>query len=414
MRIAVTGATGLLGRNLLFELIKRNLGNLDGLEVLILGRERDGRSIRERITRIIQNDGLSYLGAQGNGHAQRIRDYSQSGVTCLDADLQKPRLGLSQPDFETLKRAPIDFFFHLAAFSDFSDSLRAVRVLRETNVFGTRQVLDLVRSLRVREFCYVGTAYSCGTATGRIPPNYTNLDQPFRNHYESTKLEGEILVHDFEKESSVRCRYFRPSVLSGRLLEAPLGATCKFDAFYAYGAFLYRVKLKLLGRAGGGDLLQLKLRVHTHPESALNIVPVDFVAKVMAEVCLQQVEGSHFHIVNQRDTPFDNSLLPLFLETLGVVGPTCVSRIPNDTNEMEFLYHRSVGQFLAPYMTAHPMTFDAGNLDAVLSRAGIECPDVNDRRHFALLMDYAKQHDFGIRMNAIPRIEPRCPCVSCA
>ena len=33
MRIVITGATGLLGRNLLFEIIKQDLNNLDDLEI---------------------------------------------------------------------------------------------------------------------------------------------------------------------------------------------------------------------------------------------------------------------------------------------------------------------------------------------------------------------------------------------
>jgi nucleoside-diphosphate-sugar epimerase len=38
MRVALTGATGFLGRNLLFEIVKRNLQALDRLQVVVLGR----------------------------------------------------------------------------------------------------------------------------------------------------------------------------------------------------------------------------------------------------------------------------------------------------------------------------------------------------------------------------------------
>ena len=60
MRVAVTGATGVLGRNLLFELIKRHRGDLDSLEVLVLGRSRGGRDVRRRAEDAVLSDGLPY------------------------------------------------------------------------------------------------------------------------------------------------------------------------------------------------------------------------------------------------------------------------------------------------------------------------------------------------------------------
>ncbi len=180
-------------------------------------------------------------------------------------------------------------------------------------------------------------------------------------------------------------------------MEKPYGAACKFDAFYACAAFFYRAKLRLMGRDRLGEPLHLNVRIRANPQSSLNIVPVDFVAKMIYEVCLQQVPGSHFHIVNEHDTPYASGLMPMISETLGVTGPTRVERVPDDLSAMEAFYYRSVGQLLTPYMTAGPMAFDTENLEPVLRRAGIKCPEVNHRRNFALLMDYAKSRDFGMK-----------------
>lgn len=38
MRVVVTGATGLLGRNFVFEVIKQNIHRLDQVEIILLGR----------------------------------------------------------------------------------------------------------------------------------------------------------------------------------------------------------------------------------------------------------------------------------------------------------------------------------------------------------------------------------------
>lgn len=49
MRIAMTGATSLLGRNLFFEIIKQNTSDLENLEIIVLGKEKNGKNLSRRI-----------------------------------------------------------------------------------------------------------------------------------------------------------------------------------------------------------------------------------------------------------------------------------------------------------------------------------------------------------------------------
>ena len=148
-------------------------------------------------------------------------------------------------DLEKLGAKPIDYFFHIAALTDFRDGPAVIESLWQTNVEGTKQVLSLVSSLSVGEFVYVGSAYSCGLRGGRIPPNCMGPPSSrFRNPYEKSKLEAEMEVRSFAQESGVRCRYFRPSTICGRLMEPPTGCIHKFDVFYAWAAFFLRAKMK--------------------------------------------------------------------------------------------------------------------------------------------------------------------------
>ena len=62
LKIAITGATGLIGRNLLFEILKQNIKNLDELEIFVLGRGQCGKDIHQRINEIGERMGTSYLG----------------------------------------------------------------------------------------------------------------------------------------------------------------------------------------------------------------------------------------------------------------------------------------------------------------------------------------------------------------
>ncbi|MGB2631182.1 MAG: SDR family oxidoreductase [Candidatus Omnitrophota bacterium] len=398
MRIVITGATGLIGQNLLFEIIKQNLRNLHNVQIIVLGRDKDGNNIHKRIKEMVLNEGIPYV-TRDKSDIGAIREYCQSSIISIYADLSKKKLGLKDKEYRELKKTPIDFFFHLAAVTDLRDMPRIEHTLVKVNVGGTKQILELISSLKVREFCYTGTAYSCGDIAGSIKPDYINRSNKFRNPYEKTKLDAELLVRDFARKTKTRCRYFRPSVTCGRLIEQPLGAVNKFDVFYGWAAFFFQVKIKEL--ANGKDIydkpLKLDMRIRYNLKSGLNIVPADFVAKTMYQICVQNDSDESYYLVNNQETPH-GVYIPLMLQSFNIAGPRQVDVIPDDMNHLERLYYKTVGKVFTPYITSDPILFDTSNLSDVLHRANLKCPVV-DEKNFLLLMDYAKKHDFGIDKN---------------
>ncbi len=395
LKIAITGATGLLGRNLLFEIIKQNLDRLDSLEIIALGRNKNSADIQHRIRDIILNDGLSYFSDDKSAVA-RIKDYCATGIKTVYADLDKDKLGLDRGDFNRLKEPAIDFFFHLAALTDLRYTPVVEEALRRTNIEGTRQILHLVSALNVREFCYTGTAYSCGSISGKVKPDYINVSGKFRNPYEKTKLESEMLVRNFCKKSKIRHRCFRPSVMCGRLIESPIGAVNKFDVFYGWAAFFFQIKLKnlLKGRDIYKEPLNLDLRICYSSKSGLNIVPADYAAKVMYQVCVQGHPDESYYLVNNRETSH-SVYIPLMLKALNITGPRQVDCIPTQMNPLERIYYKTAGRVFTSYITLDPILFDTGNLNGVLRKAKLRCPPV-DKNTFPLLMNYAKKHGFGL------------------
>jgi nucleoside-diphosphate-sugar epimerase len=396
MRVIITGATGLLGRNLLFEFLRQAIVTPGPLELFVLGRGNDDKEIAARMEQIVLDDGAAYLAPTGISR-EDLRVFSRSFIRCVNLELDKSGLEMVPEDLRALTAKPIDMVFHVAAMTDFRDSPQVVAQLTETNIEGTKRILQLMECLTVGEFCYVGSAYSCGLTSGSIQPDYVNVNQPFRNPYEKTKLLAEIEVRNFAKRSGVRCRFFRPSTLCGRLLEQPLGATHKFDVFYAWVAFFLYLKSKALSGEGCdyGTPVHLPIRLCCSERSGANIVPVDFAAKVMREVCLQGAAGRDFHLVNNQETPH-YSYVSWMLETVNVRGTTFVPAIPGNLNRLETFYYRTIGNILTPYGTNEPTLFDTHNLQQVLAHAKLECPSV-DRKNFMLLMDFAKQFDFGIK-----------------
>jgi nucleoside-diphosphate-sugar epimerase len=391
MRIAMTGPTSLLGRNVLFELFVQNFGQLDDLDLILLGRDKPGTSLRERVKEMFALMTPDYF---STAQLDVINDHLDQRTRFMDINLQRDKLGMSDADFQILAAAPIDFFFHIAALTDFRDLPIVVETLKRTNVDGTRRVLDLVSALPVGEFDYVSSAYTCGVTTGTIQPDYVNIHQSFRNPYEHSKLQAEIRARLFGKRTGTRCRFFRPSTICGRLSDPPLGMTNKFDVFYAIGAFFLGIKLREHSWAERySRSIRLDFRALYSRTSGLNIVPVDFVAKAMLAVCLSGDPGESYHLVNNQETPHE-VYVPMILDTLGVEGITRVDTMPDQLNEVEALYYAKVGKIYTPYVMSAPILFNTDTVRGVLDAANVHCPPIN-RENFGLLMNYARQHDFG-------------------
>ncbi len=394
LRVVITGATGLLGRNLLFEIIKQRWSRLGQLEILVLGRaDARGVSIQERMEEILRTDGADYLGIRHPSRTRFVASISRV-IKHVNFHLEAGRHEIVRAEEEELQSRPIDWFFHIAGCTDLRASSAAVVNVRCANVGGTRNVLDLVSRLRVGQFCYVGTAYACGNAAGTILPDCINPSASFRNPYERSKLEAELLVRQFAQRTGVRCRYFRPSTICGRLMEPPWGAISKFDVFYAWAAFFLHCKLsKEMTRPDRG-CRDLSVRVAYRPDSGLNIVPADFAAKAMYWICERNHPGESYHLVNEKETSHD-SYIPQMLRAINVAGVSRVDRIPEDKNPLEKLYYKSVGSLYTPYITCDPIHFDTSSLKTVIQQVGLKCP-VIDEAAFDKLMDYAKQRDFGL------------------
>jgi len=396
LRIAITGATGLLGRNLLFEIIKQNLRNLDELELFILGRNARDMNIAGRVRQIAMDDGLSYLSLDKK-KAESIERFVKDGIKCIYMNLTEDKLGIDSENLRSLAADKIDIFFHLAALTDLRHTPQIIKALDRTNIYGTKQILQLASSLKIGEFCYMGTAYSCGNMRGKIKPESIDPEQKFRNPYEATKMEAEFLVKKFSKKTKTRCRYFRPSVTCGRLIEAPLGHVSKFDVFYGWAGFFLQLKMKKLQAAKDkyATPVELDMRIHYNLKSGLNIVPADYAAKVVYQVCAQEDPGESYHLVNNRETPH-SVYIPLMLETVNIRGVRQADKMPDNINRLEQLYYKTAGSVFTPYITGEPMLFETGNLTSVLDNAGMSCPAV-DERSFPVLMEYARKYDFGLK-----------------
>lgn len=394
-RMVITGATGLLGRNLMFEILKRHIKNPESVEIIVLGRGRDNLDIQQRIEKILEVDGSRYLGLSPRAIASD-KNFFRDSISCIHLDLDRDGLNLDTEDLYYLKERPVDLFFHVAALTDFRNDAVTINALRKTNVEGTKRILQLVSALNVGSFSYVGSAYSCGAASGTIRPDFINLKQQFRNPYEATKLEAEMLVRFFCEEKGLPCKFFRSSTICGRLMEPVMGAINKFDVFYAWAAFFLRAKYRHFGTFEGiyDTPYDMDVRIKYNPDAGLNIVPADYAAKALYETAAFQGGSGSYHLVNDNETPH-SVYIPVMLKALNIRGVRHARELEGAGGKVETLYYRTVGRIYTPYIMSEPMLFDVSNLSEVLELSGLRCPEV-DGASFKVLMDYAKRENFGM------------------
>lgn len=389
MVVAITGITGLLGRNILFELFRQYRHDLRELTVLAFGKAEGGLSLQGRLREMLEQDGRHYL------QTADIGPFAERAV-CINWQLGEKGLGLSPEDIKTLRSYRIGLFIHAAATVDFRDSPMVRETLHRINVEGTAEVIALCEGLDIAQFVYVGTAYSCGIRSGSISPGLIDFSVEFRNPYERSKLEAEVLVREaWAKGRLPQIMVFRPSTICGRLLEPLPGQTSKFDIFYAWLAFFLRLKAKVLGRIDYEQTTWLDIRVCFNSHAGLNVVPADYAAKALIEVAQSGAAEQDFHLAAPRESA-NSTGIPLMFDFIKVALPPFADSIPGEPTPLERLYYeKSVGRIYTPYISSNTMDFDVGSLYAHLPEGFPGCP-LAEGENLATLLGFARQHNFGL------------------
>jgi nucleoside-diphosphate-sugar epimerase len=174
----------------------------------------------------------------------------------------------------------------------------------ETNVEGTRNLLQAASRLSIPEFHLVSTAYVAGDRK-----TFSEMDrdcgQRLRNDYEVSKLLAERMVSGWPDGTHT---IYRPSILVGGNTTAD---DCPRSGFYAVRTVFDLLRHSMarrfsahpeLERAGvlfdQRDVLQLPLHVECTVDSTLNLVPVDWAARQMAQLLLKPAANKTFHLVH--------------------------------------------------------------------------------------------------------------------
>lgn len=364
----VTGYPGFIGKRLVRRLVQ-DLRGADRLVLLVQAKNA-----------IHAREDLAAIGGE------------RRGIELVEGDLELMHLGVSGAEFKELARDVTDLW-HLAARSH----LGAGRAeMRHVNVEGTRNVLDLALSAkRLRRLVHFSTAYVSGDRIGVILEDELALGQRFRNPYEETKFQAELLVRRAQAE--IPATVLRPSIVVG---DSRTGEIDRFQGPYALAILLV------------ASPLAVPLPLPGDAVAPLNVVPVDFVVEAARSIAENPAgAGRTVHVVDP--SPLSaRRVYEMIAERAGKKLPpvSVPTRLAQALLQLPFLERLSRAHRPAIEYVNHLALYNCRNQLELLDGTGIQCPPITsylDRLIEFVQATYARRREQELEAEGDDPLDPR-------
>ncbi|WP_419179880.1 SDR family oxidoreductase [Polycladomyces zharkentensis] len=291
--------------------------------------------------------------------------------TVIPGDITLKNLGMNEPTLQRLRES-VTHVFHLAAIYDLAVPQD---VAYRVNVVGTDNVNQWVLQLaKLQRYVYFSTAYVSGTRSGRILETELDCGQSFKNFYESTKFEAEVLVQKIRDK--VPATIVRPGIVMG---DSKTGETVKFDGPYFIMRFLDKFANWPIPYIGKGTAL-------------INLVPVDYVVDATCYLAHHpKGEDKVYHLTDPR--PYHAK------DAYRMICEALIDKKPSFTLPLSLVYGLLSIPAFRKWVMVEKETIDYLNLKAEydcthalndLEGSGVACPDFSD--YIKAAVDFYKQH----------------------
>jgi nucleoside-diphosphate-sugar epimerase len=231
---------------------------------------------------------------------------------------------------------------------------------------------------RLQSLAWISTAFVAGDRKGRILEGESQCGQSFRNAYEQSKFEAELLAR--AAGTHLPIAILRPSIIVG---DSRDGYTCNFGSIYW--------PLRLIAE---GALR----RVSGDPLTPLDLVPVDYVADAVAELMENQdaAGGCYQLVAGRAGSILTRELLDRAIQRFDRGGKPLQFVSPGAEADARLRV------FLA-YLD-NRKEFDDFNARAALRGTGLSCPPATD--YLDRLFEFCEQTNWGERTLAGPMARP--------
>ncbi|MBJ7224073.1 MULTISPECIES: type I polyketide synthase [unclassified Brenneria] len=243
----VTGAAGLLGSNLVLELLR----NESVTRVVALVRAHDGQTAYQRVKTQL---------------SRFAPEQELSKLSVISGDVSQPRLGLSDEDYQSVCENVTDILHNAARVNHILD----YSSLKSTNTFSILEILAVASVFRPKNIHFVSTLAGVFELDERARyveqlPSLSSRPQPQSNGYARSKWAAEVLLRQ-ARERGFSINVVRPSSIVGH---STLGT---FNAEHDHLWLFIKGCLQL------GSFPDIN--------NEINITPVDFMARLIIAICL--------------------------------------------------------------------------------------------------------------------------------
>lgn len=323
LKIFLTGATGFVGAQLI-----NNLLNNKDYELYVLYRDE------HRKNKLITEDNKDRL------------HFIKGDITAEDFGV----------DNNTISRLPaMDYFYHLAALVKFDEDLR--EDLFRINYEGTKHALAFAEKINTNHFLYVSTAYTVGINEDAKEILH-DIDAETNNPYEESKVKAEYLVAASHMKTSI----LRPAIIIGD------SVTGEADSKFTMYGFMKALKVFKRKMDRNPESAKHTYRLFVDDNCTSNLVPVDYVVRVLTRAIPNAEDKKIYHITNNQP-PENLAVLDIIKKYLNfdqlTVAPTSDQHTMND---QEAILNGYIDVF-EPYFKKS-ITFDETNTKSMLDKTG--------------------------------------------
>ena len=327
----LTGATGLVGRYLMRDML------LNGHHLALIVRSSRREAAARRVEGICQ-------------FWEREIGTPMPRPVVIEGNISEPDLAISAENKQWVAEH-CDKIIHNAAILEFFGKDRE-REPWKTNLYGTEKVLKFCKETNIRDMHYVSTAYVAGMQDGVVMEDSLEAGQAFRNDYEESKYEAEMMVRaaDWFDKTTV----YRPAVIAG---DSNTGYTSTYHGLYLY----FRLMALLIPEIEPDEngIRQTPVKLDMTGNERRNIVPVEWISECIARLFdTPEAHGMTFHLAPEKPMT-SGEVIKWSAEYFGTAGVEFHGDDPNfevDEQEADF------AAMLIPQLTTYKAYEKTDNL----------------------------------------------------